>query len=111
VAQVFGTHRFLNKDLRGLLGEYLGRPPHGPGSITPGQATYDLRRLREHSLIERIPHTHRYQVTPAGLRHAMFLARVLRAGLAELTGPNPALLRKAATIYRPPSTTSPGEQE
>jgi hypothetical protein len=95
---------FLNKDLRALLGEYLGRPPRGPGSITPGQATYDLRRLREHGLIERIPHTHRYQVTPAGLRHAMFLTRVhdriLRAGLAELTGPDPAPLRKAATIYQ-----------
>jgi hypothetical protein len=95
---------FLNKDLRALLGEYLGRPPHGPGSITPGQATYDLRRLRGHGLIERIPHTHRYQVTPAGLRHAMFLTRVhdriLRAGLAELTGPSPAPLRKAATLYQ-----------
>jgi hypothetical protein len=95
---------FLNKDLRTLLGEYLGRPPHGPGSITPSQATYDLRRLREHSLIERIPHTHRYQVTPAGLRHAMFLTRthdrILRTGLAELTGPHPAPLRKAASIYQ-----------
>ena len=98
------TGGFLNKDLRALLGEYLGRPPHGPESITPGQATYDLRRLREHGLIERIPHTHRYQVTPAGLRHAMFLTRVhdriLRAGLAELAGPSPAPLRKAATIYQ-----------
>lgn len=95
---------FLNKDLRGLLGEYLGRPPRGPGSVTPGQATYDLRRLREHGLIERIPHTHRYQVTRTGLRHAMFLTRVhdriLQTGLAELTGPNPAPLRKAATIYQ-----------
>src|SRR5580693_2721219 len=95
---------FLNKDLRGLLGEYLARPPHGPGSVTPGQATYDLRRLREHGLIERIPHTHRYQVTRTGLRHAMFLTRIhdriLHTGLAELTGPNPAPLRKAATIYQ-----------
>ena len=61
-------------------------------------------RLREHGLIERIPHTHRYQVTPAGLRHAMFLThvhdRILQTGLAELTGPNPAPLRKAATIYQ-----------
>ncbi|HXZ71716.1 MAG TPA: hypothetical protein VEH31_12745, partial [Streptosporangiaceae bacterium] len=95
---------FLNKDLRNLLGEYLGRPSQGPGSITPGQATYDLRRLREHGLIQRIPHTHRYQVTSTGLRHAMFLTRVhdrvLRAGLAELTGPTPAPLRKAATLYQ-----------
>ena len=45
----------------------------------------------------------------------MFLTRVhdriLRAGLAELTGPDPAPLRKAATIYQAPSTTSPSEQE
>jgi Mn-dependent DtxR family transcriptional regulator len=61
-------------------------------------------RLREHGLIERIPHTHRYQVTSTGLRHAMFLTRVhdqvLRTGLAELTGPNPAPLRKAAALYQ-----------
>ena len=92
---------FLNKDLRALLAEYLGR---APGTITAGQATYDLRRLREHGLIERIPHTHRYQVTPAGLRHAMFLTRIhdriLQTGIAELTGPEPALLRKAAHMYQ-----------
>jgi hypothetical protein len=54
----------------------------------------NLRRLREHGLIERIPHTHRYRVTSTSLRHAMFLThvhdRILNTGLAELTGPNPA---------------------
>ena len=89
---------------RRLLGEYLGRPPHGQGSITAGQATCDLRRLREHGLIERIPHTHRYKVTSTGLRHAMFLTRVHdrvpRTGLAELAGPGPAPLRKATTLYQ-----------
>lgn len=73
---------FLNKDLRELLTDHLGRHP---GTITPGQATYDLRRLREHGLIERIPHTHRYHVTDTGLRHTMFLTRIhdrmLRTGL------------------------------
>src|SRR6266700_946477 len=92
---------FLNRDLRELLAEYLGR---APGTITPGQATYDLRRLREHGLIERIPRTHRYQVTPAGLRHAMCLTRihdrVLRTGLAELSGPAPAALRQADRAYQ-----------
>ena len=29
--------------------------------------TYDLRRLRLHGLIQRVPHTFRYVVTPAGL--------------------------------------------
>ncbi len=42
----------------------------------PGQMTYDLRRLRLHGLIDRVPHTHRYQVTNDGLRNAMILTRV-----------------------------------
>ncbi len=29
--------------------------------VTAGQMTYDLRRLRAHGLIARIPHTHRYR--------------------------------------------------
>jgi ubiquinone/menaquinone biosynthesis C-methylase UbiE len=28
--------------------------------------TYDLRRLRLHDLIERVPHSHRYRITPTG---------------------------------------------
>ena len=51
--------------------------------------TYDLRRLRLHGLIARIPGTHRYRVTPEGLRTALFFtrvyARILRPGLARLT--------------------------
>ena len=38
---------------------------------SPGAVAYDLRRLRLHSLIRRIPHTHRYEVTPRGLRYAL----------------------------------------
>ena len=41
--------------------------------MTPGQMTYHLRRLRLHGLIERIPGTHRYQVTRQGWRAALFL--------------------------------------
>ena len=106
---------FLNKDLRSLLGEYPGRPPRGPGSITPGQAAYDLRRLRAHGLIERIPRTHRYQVTPAGLRHAMFLTRVhdriLRTGSPSSPDRTPHPCAKPPAPTRPPSTTSPSGQE
>ena len=61
------------------------------------------RRLREHGLIERIPRTHRYQVTDAGLRHAMFLTRVhdrvLLTGIAQLNSPAPAALRQADRAY------------
>jgi len=40
-----------------------------------GRITYELRRLRLHGLVERIPHTHRYHVTDTGLREALFLSR------------------------------------
>jgi hypothetical protein len=75
---------FTNRDLRGLLAQLLGKP-----RITAGQMSYDLRRLRAHGLITRIPHTHRYRVTDTGLHHAMLLThvhnRLLEPGLAQLT--------------------------
>ena len=46
--------------------------------------TYDLRRLRLHGRIERIPRPHRYRPTETGLRTALFFtrthARLLRPG-------------------------------
>ena len=79
---------FANRDLRPIMAQLLGVPAE---SITPGKMTYDLRRLRQHGLIERIPRTFRYQVTTTGLAHALFLTRLhdrfLRTGLATLTAP------------------------
>ena len=82
------------------------RTPCSPEAITSGQMSYDLRRLRMHGLIPRIPHTHRYQVTSTGLTQAMFLTRlhdrVLRAGLAQLTDPGPhSLLTNIETRKHP----------
>jgi hypothetical protein len=34
--------------------------------MTAGQISYDLRRLRAHQLIERIPRSRAYQVTEDG---------------------------------------------
>lgn len=89
---------FSNRDLRQLLAPLLGR---APGTFTQGQMTYDLRRLRLHGLIERIPRSNRYRVTAAGLRIAMLFtrleARALRPTLAEALGPPsgcPRLLRQ-----------------
>jgi hypothetical protein len=53
-------HGFLNRDLRGLLAGLLGKTPD---ELSTGQVSYDLRRLRAHGLITRIPGTHRYQIT------------------------------------------------
>jgi hypothetical protein len=99
----FQLNGFANRDFREHVAPLLGRLPE---QIPTGQITYDLRRLRHHGLIERIPHTHRYQVTDTGIRHAHFLTRlhrrVLNTGLAELTEPNPPTptwLRTTARAY------------
>jgi hypothetical protein len=92
---------FANRDLRALLAPLLGKP-----EITAGQMSYDLRRLRAHGLITRIPSSHRYRLTDTGLNHAMLLThldtRLLRPGLAQLTDPDPpqpTQLRTAARAY------------
>jgi hypothetical protein len=105
VLLVFRLHPngFTNADLRSHLTQLLGVDP---GTWSAGRATYDLRRLRLHGLIERIPNTHRYRVTDTGLHHAMFLTRVhdrlIRTGTAHHTDPNPpapAPLRTATHAY------------
>src|SRR4051794_12891438 len=93
---------FTNRDLRALTAQLRGLPPE---AISTGQMTYDLRRLRLHGLIDRIPHSHRYRVSDAGLPTAIFLTRVhdrfLPTGLAHLTDPSDTgPLRVAATRYQ-----------
>jgi hypothetical protein len=88
---------FANRDLRAHVAPLLGRPAE---SITAGQMTYDLRRLRLHQLIERIPGTHRYRPTDFGLHTAIFFghaSRFLRHGMADLTDTHPTPLNQALT--------------
>jgi hypothetical protein len=94
---------FTNRDLRHCLAPLLGLAPE---AMTSGQISYDLRRLRIHGLIHRIPHSFRYQVTTTGIRQALFLTRLtqrlLIPGLADLTDPDPpgpSRLRAAARAY------------
>jgi hypothetical protein len=91
------THAGLRRHLAPLLGKE-------PGQMTSGQITYDLRRLRLHGLIERIPRTFRYRVTGTGLPTAMLLTRahnrIFRAGLAELTDPSPPIPTQLRTADR-----------
>jgi hypothetical protein len=97
-------HGFRNCDLRDLLAGLLGTTAD---LISPGQTGYDLRRLRAHGLINRIPGSHRYRVTDTGLHHAMLLThihtRLLQPGLAQLTDPDPpapSILRTASRAYQ-----------
>lgn len=77
---------FCNRDLRGYLAPLLGLDP---ALMTQGRMSDDLRRLRLHGLIERIPGSHRYHVTDHGLRIATFLltrvhTRLVRPGLTAI---------------------------
>ena len=92
---------FTNRDLRTLTGQLRGLDP---ATLNTGQITYDLRRLRSHGLIERVPHSHRYKVTDQGLRDAMLLTRVherfLPTALAHQADPHPNRLKAAAANYQ-----------
>jgi hypothetical protein len=59
-----------------------------PASISQGAVTYQLRRLRLHGLIERVPNSFSYRVTDFGFRVALFFTRtynrLLRPGLAAV---------------------------
>jgi hypothetical protein len=82
-----------NKSLRALMTGLL----HAPYS--PGQMTYDLRRLRLAGLIRRIEHANRYVLTPDGVKVAIFYTklhnRLLRPLLAADQPQAPADLRDA----------------
>jgi hypothetical protein len=86
-----------NRSLRGHAAGLLGT------DYTANQMSYDLRRLRLHGLIQRIPGTHTYTVTPDGIRVAIFCTklhhRLLGPLLAASHPPAPPELRSAlATI-------------
>lgn len=82
---MFATHinGFRSKDLREPLAQLLGIDRD---HITRSRMTYDLRRLRLHGFIVRVPKSHRFQVTTQGLRIALFFtrtwSRLLRPGLS-----------------------------
>lgn len=86
------------RDLRAPLAELLGRPAD---AVSAGRMTYQLRRLRLHGVIERVPGTHRYHVTTRGLRLALFFtrvyARLFRPGMAAVI---PDAVRESSRLRR-----------
>src|SRR5436190_299119 len=93
VVFVHAVAGFTNKSLRGLVAGLLGQ------DYTRSQMTYDLRRLRLHGLIQRVPHTNTYTLTPEGVRVAVFYNkihdRVLRPLMAADRPPAPPEVRRA----------------
>jgi hypothetical protein len=92
-ATLLSATGITNKSLRALMTGLL----HAP--YTPGQMTYDLRRLRLAGLIRRIDHANRYVLTPDGVKVAVFYTklhnRLLRPLLAADQPQAPAELREA----------------
>jgi len=92
---------FRNQQLRPLLAQFLGLEPE---ELSRGRMSYDLRRLRLHGIIERIPRSHRYRLSSAGLKVALFYSRtyhqVIRPGLSLLHDPRDLESSKLATSYR-----------
>jgi hypothetical protein len=74
---------FRCADLHRHFAALSGRDPE---SLSQAALTYQLRRLRLHGLIERLPNSFRYRVTEFGFRAALFFDRaynrLLRPGLA-----------------------------
>ena len=99
-AMIHAVTGFTNKSLRGLVAGLLG------SDYSTNQMTYDLRRLRLHGLIERLPGTNTYRTTADGISVAVFYtklhSRLLRPLLDAVNQPPaPLELRRAlATIDR-----------
>jgi hypothetical protein len=66
---------FRNRDLRPLVAALLGRDQAG---YSAGATTYDLRRLRLHGVIHRVPRTMRYTLTASGMRAACLYTTLYR---------------------------------
>jgi hypothetical protein len=61
---------FTNRSLRAQVAGLLATP------YTSSQMTYDLRRLRRKGLIQRVPRTNTYVLTPEGIRVTVFYTKV-----------------------------------
>jgi predicted MarR family transcription regulator len=61
---------FTNKSLRAHVAGLLGH------DYTQHQMSYDLRRLRLHGLIQRLPRSNTYALTDEGIRVAVFYTKL-----------------------------------
>ena len=87
---------FDNRSLTELVSALIGAP------YTSRHATYDLRRLRRKQIIERLPGTHRYRLTPHGRAIAVLFTktygRVLTPGLTGLSPGLPSDLARRSPL-------------
>jgi hypothetical protein len=77
---------FRHRELRDHIAPLQGRDP---ATYSAGAMTYDLRRLRLHGLIERVPKSHRYRITKTGAQVAIFYARLYTRALRPASSLQP----------------------
>jgi hypothetical protein len=98
---VFNPIRFRHRDVRSAVAQWLGRAPN---QCVPAQTTCDLRRLRLHPLIERVPHAqeqlNRADVGPGFQRWAAKQWRSTQYMWRETSGEAGASLRAAACLLQ-----------
>jgi hypothetical protein len=78
---------FRHREFRDHVAQLHGRRPN---TYSAGSMTYDLRRLRLHGLIERVPRSHRYRITQTGAQVAMFYARLYTRALRPASSLRPS---------------------
>ena len=88
---------FRHRELRTHVGQLQSR---APDRYAAGAMTYDLRRLRLHGLIARVPRSHRYRVTATGAQVAMFYARLYTRALRPACSLHPAGSLRAQRAFQ-----------
>lgn len=80
----FVINGFRNRDLQGLLFEQPTDDPQERRRRS-GQVTRQLRMLRAHGLIQKVPHTHRYLVSDHGAKVIAALHAAREADIEKLS--------------------------
>lgn len=75
---------FRNRDLQAI---FYSTPASSPSEQRRRSAAISrkFRLLRAHGLISKVPHTHRYQLTPRGRKAIVAILTALSATIAQLT--------------------------
>jgi hypothetical protein len=87
---------FRHREFRDHVAQLQSRDPH---TYPAGSMTYDLRRLRLHGLIERVPRSHRYRITATGAHVAMFYARMYTRALRPACSLRPVASARAQRAF------------
>src|SRR6185503_15477969 len=75
---------FRNRDLQAILYSTPGTPPSEQRRRSAA-ISRQLRLLRAHGLISKVPHTHRYQLTALGRKTIIAILTALSSTIAQLT--------------------------